>query len=193
MRRGRELTSRAASPGFERAAARARRAPFLPRAGIYTHCHGAAPTASCPGSRLGPRRLAHERAPRPAPVRLGAGHFSDQGASVSGVETMALALARQPAKPRLAAEQHHRPGRGLQGPFSQCNWQAEVLDGERPRAKETICVFGDSGRIRTCDLPLRRRLPNHNDKYRRRNIITLIHNHFAPNCSAGLSCVDNME
>jgi hypothetical protein len=33
---------------------------------------------------------------------------------------------------------------------------------------------GDSGRARTCDLPLRRRLPSHNGTYPSRNIISLI-------------------
>ncbi|MFZ0605815.1 MAG: hypothetical protein WAN05_31460, partial [Roseiarcus sp.] len=52
---------------------------------------------------------------------------------------------------------------------------------------------GDSGRARTCDLPLRRRLPYPNDTSRSRNIITLILKRFLQTGYPALRHVDNSK
>ena len=65
------LSARRSDPSTSEPARTAHQ-PF-PRLGIHTHCHPVSLAASSWRSRLGPRRLAHERASGPALICLGAG------------------------------------------------------------------------------------------------------------------------
>jgi hypothetical protein len=174
LRRGRELRPQAASrvsrePPRGRVELASRQGPvFIPIATAPRPQHRVQGRASAPGgshtsARPAPRRFALARGISPIRARV-----------FPASKQWRWRLRDSPQSPGSQPSSIIAQVEGSRDPSVSATGKPRILDGERPRTDEPltkrsktgstqinnapVCVLGDSGRIRTCDLPLRRRL-----------------------------------